>query len=216
MKILVIQHEESTTPGSTLKYLDSRNIDYDLHFFKYGCPPSAHYDGIIILGGGMNVDESAIYPWLIDEKNYIKFAIEENKLIFGICLGAQLLSELLGGEVFCAEEWELGWHPVQLNNHDDPLIALHWHGQQFTLPAKAKNLGSTPACKHQGFQVGNIKAYQFHPEADEGWVVPNAKNAKFPEASRFVQSREEVVLGLKYQSQLENWYFNELDSFFKI
>ncbi len=214
MKILIIQHEDSTTPGSTLKYLKARNLDYEVHFFKNGLPADTTYSGIIILGGGMNADEIELYPWLIEEKKYLKNCIENKIKIFGICLGAQLLSELLGGNVFTANEWELGWHPVQLANSNNSLMALHWHGQQFTLPPRAKLLGSSPVCPVQGFEIDQIKAYQFHPEADAGWVIPNAKNANFPTKTEFVQTREEVVAGLVYQIELEKWYHKELDQFF--
>jgi len=214
MKILIIQHEDSTTPGSTIKYLRDREIAYDLHFFKNGAPPSDNYTGIIILGGGMNVDEIEQFSWLIAEKKYIRNALEKKLKIFGICLGAQLLSELLGGKVFAANEWELGWHPVNLLEKNETLMVLHWHGQQFSLPENAKLLGFSPVCPVQGFALDQVRAYQFHPEADDGWVIPNAKNAKFPEPTKYVQTRDAVVDGLKYQSALEKWYFKELDDFF--
>lgn len=214
--MLIIQHEESTTPGSTLKYLKNRNLDYEIHFFKNGLPAETQYCGIIILGGGMNADQIESYPWLIEEKKFLSSCIEKKLKIFGICLGAQLLSELLGGNVFTANEWELGWHPVQLINSNNALMALHWHGQQFTLPPGAKLLGSSPVCPVQGFEIDQIKAYQFHPEADAGWVIPNAENACFPLKTEFVQTREEVVAGLTYQDELEKWYHRELDNFFNL
>lgn len=214
MKILIIQHEESTTPGSTLKYLKARHIDYEIHFFKNGLPLNANYSGVIVLGGGMNVDQVELYPWLIEEKNYLKECIDNKIKIFGICLGAQLLCELLGGLVFSAKEWELGWHPVHLIKPNKSLIVFHWHGQQFTIPPQAKLLGSSPVCPVQGFELEQIKAYQFHPEADAGWVIPNAQNANFPLKTEYVQTREEVVEGLTHQPLLEEWYFAELDQFF--
>lgn len=216
MKILVIQHENSTTPGSTIKYLNDRRMDYQIHFFQNGFPHDSDFTGVIVLGGGMNVEDVDLYPWLHEEKKFLKSCLDKKIKVFGICLGAQLLSELLGGQVFKAKEWELGWHPVRLLNQTESLMALHWHGQQFTLPPNAKLLGSSPACPVQGFEMEQIKAYQFHPEADDGWVIPNAKNANFPDKTDFVQTREEVIDGLTYQPLLEKWYFEELDQFFLV
>ncbi len=53
---------------------------------------------------------------------------------------------------------------------------LHWHGDNFELPANAVRLASTPGCPNQAFSVGpNLLGLQFHIEVDpariEQWLV---------------------------------------------
>jgi len=41
---------------------------------------------------------------------------------------------------------------------------LHWHGDQFDIPAGAKRLWSSQLCPHQGFCLGSGLGLQFHLE----------------------------------------------------
>jgi len=41
---------------------------------------------------------------------------------------------------------------------------LHWHGDQFDIPAGAKRLWSSQLCPHQGFCLGRGLGLQFHLE----------------------------------------------------
>ena len=45
-------------------------------------------DGLIVMGGAMNVYETAVYPWLADETSFIASAVAAGKPVLGICLGA--------------------------------------------------------------------------------------------------------------------------------
>jgi len=48
----------------------------------------------------MNVWEENRYPWLVQEKLFIKnWVLKLEKPFFGICLGHQLLGEVLGAPV---------------------------------------------------------------------------------------------------------------------
>ncbi len=81
MKILVIEHEFDTPPGSTLEWLQKKNISYEVlsapHVTAY--PSVTEFDGLIICGGSMNVDEEATEPWLVAEKKFIKDSIAAKK-----------------------------------------------------------------------------------------------------------------------------------------
>lgn len=77
-------------------------------------PDVREFDWLIALGGLMNVYEEGRYPWLIREKLFIKRAIKRGKIVLGICLGAQLIADVLGGLVYKNDYKEIGWFPVEL------------------------------------------------------------------------------------------------------
>ncbi|UPW83522.1 type 1 glutamine amidotransferase [Lysinibacillus sp. Ag94] len=117
----------------------------------------------------MSVNDSI--PWLESEKMFIKEIIKANKPILGICLGAQLIAEALGAEVYKNQKGkEVGFYQVKkvTNEYDflpSALEVLHWHGDTFELPKESKRLYSTDACSNQAFIYNsNVIGLQFHLE----------------------------------------------------
>ncbi len=132
-------------------------------------------DGLIVMGGPMNVDEVDRYPFLLREVQLIEKVLSEKKPVLGICLGAQLIAKALGQKVYPNKVKEVGWHPIQLTSEAaaDPLFknfpkemnVLHWHGDTFDLPTNAVHLAKTKSCANQAFRWGeNTYALQFHFE----------------------------------------------------
>jgi GMP synthase (glutamine-hydrolysing) len=129
------------------------------------------------MGGPMNIYEEKEYPWLAAEKRFIAKAIESNKIVLGICLGAQLLADVLGGRVTRNSHKEIGWFPVTLRPDGLTSVpfrafpkefqALHWHGDTFSLPPEALMLAESEACPAQAFSAngGRVLALQFHLES---------------------------------------------------
>ena len=132
-------------------------------------------DWIIVMGGPMGVHDETVFPWLRDEKSAIEAALAHGVAILGVCLGAQLLAQVLGARVGRNREREIGWFPVDL----DPDAAetwlgrvfpsrfapFHWHGDTFTIPEGATPLGRSEVCGNQGFLYrDNVLGLQFHPE----------------------------------------------------
>lgn len=214
IKALIIQNSTATPPGTTLEWLRLNHIPYHIHFFSSGEPVSADdYDLFFICGGGMNVDEEEKYPWLTAEKKFIRELIAKEKKIVGLCLGAQLLAEILGGKVFKAPHWEAGWQNVQLKD-GERLRVFQWHGYQFISPPGSLTLATNEACPHQGFTFGKkIIAFQFHPESTKEWIIERTEDADAPPAGKYVQSTEEILEELDQQEQLQRWYFDELTKF---
>lgn len=134
----------------------------------------ADIDALIVLGGPMSVYEEEQYSWLAEEKAFIRQAIRQEKKILGICLGAQMLAELLGGKVYRHAVKEIGWHRVQrtadahpwISWMPDEFITFQWHGDTFELPPGARWLARSEACSHQAFSLGDrVVGLQFHLEA---------------------------------------------------
>lgn len=214
MKALIIQHEASTPPGSTIEWLDKNNISYQIHFFNIGdIDKTQKFDLLIICGGSANVDQEALHPWLISEKEYIRSSIAEGIKIVGLCLGGQLLAEALGGNVFKAPIWEVGWQKVRLLDSNSDMTVFQWHGYQFTTPPGSQKIAESAGCSHQAFTHGkNIIAFQFHPESTVKWVEECAADPDLPEVDTYVQSKAAMIEGMSHQPFMQKWYFEKLDS----
>ncbi len=139
-------------------------------------PDTNDFDWLVILGGSMNIYEYEKYPWLVTEKKFIADAIAKKKISLGICLGSQLIADVLGGKVSRNKYKEIGWFPVQLttqgkksrvfNDFPDRFMAIHWHGDTFSIPDGAIRIAKSQACENQAFEYdnGRVVGLQFHLE----------------------------------------------------
>lgn len=148
--------------------VSATRLDLDQAF-----PPLASFDWLVIMGGPMNIYEHDRYPWLNREKRFIAEAIDAGKLVLGICLGAQLAADVLGGRVTRNPHKEIGWFPVSLSPEasQSPVfqtlpqrfLAFHWHGDTFSIPPGARHTAESEACRNQAFQYGDrVIGLQFH------------------------------------------------------
>lgn len=144
--------------------------------FSEPLPSRCEGDLLVVLGGPMNVYEHDLYPWLAAEKLFLRRAIADGARVLGLCLGAQLLSEVLGGSVSRNPDTEIGWYPVELTAEAGAVpgfdrlprrfTALHWHGDTFSIPEGAVRLAGSQACANQAFawDGGRVLGLQFHLE----------------------------------------------------
>lgn len=141
-------------------------------------PQTDDFDWLVVMGGPMNIYEEDLYPWLAGEKRFIARAIEQQKTVLGVCLGAQLIADILGGKVFKNAYKEIGWFPVTLTaegiesnltgNLPKRFAAFHWHGDTFHLPPGCKKLAESEGCANQAFEYeGRVVGLQFHLESSE-------------------------------------------------
>ncbi|XID74747.1 type 1 glutamine amidotransferase [Alkanindiges sp. WGS2144] len=141
-------------------------------------PDIDEVDLLIIMGGVMSVNDEAIYPWLKQEKQWIREFMAKNKPVIGLCLGSQLIASCMGANVHKNKYEEIGWWSIfkvdGAAQHDssqhifefpDDLLALSWHNETFELPEGAVLLAGSAACPNQAYQYKhNVLAFQFHPE----------------------------------------------------
>lgn len=176
-----------------------------LHQAK-GLPDLDDVDGLVVLGGPMSVHDEDAHPWLADEKALISEAIEAGIPTLGVCLGAQLIAEVLGGEVIPADQAEIGWAPIQTTDAaaDHPLSqqlvdgqeVLHWHAETVELPPEAVHLATSQACEHQAFAYeDHVLGLQFHLEMDQADVqhLAEASPDDLAREGPHVQTLEEMI-----------------------
>jgi len=175
MRIHCLQHVPFEDAANIALWAQRRGFSLT-HGLMGEAPLPAHrdYDFLAIMGGPMNIYEHDRFPWLVEEKAFIRQAIDAGKIILGVCLGAQLISDVLGGPVTRNPHREIGWFPVRrteaarrspLAAWPDEVLAFHWHGDTFAIAPGARLLASSDACRHQAFLWGDrVVGLQFHIE----------------------------------------------------
>jgi GMP synthase-like glutamine amidotransferase len=139
------------------------------------------------MGGPMGAYDEKKYDWLASEKQLIKNAIRCDKTVIGICLGAQLIAQVLGAKVYPNQHKEIGWFPIQLSDEaianklfkglSKTLTVFHWHGDMFDLPTDATHVASSKACKNQAFLYNEkVIGLQFHFEMTEAALQKMIEN----------------------------------------
>ena len=176
MKIHYLQHDDLVQACTIEQWAIEHGVTLtNTQVHKGGAfPDTADFDLLIVLGGRMGAYEEDVYPWLIEEKAFIKRAIAENKYVFGICLGAQIIAHVLGGFVYPHVHKEIGWWPVHfspqiagtlLQGLSETIHLFEFHGDTFTLPEDVEPLAFSEGCKNQAFIYNDhVLAVQFHPE----------------------------------------------------
>ncbi|MCK9896255.1 glutamine amidotransferase [Frankia sp. AgB32] len=147
----------------------------------------AEDDLLVVLGGPIGVGDVDRYPFLAGEIRGVADRLARGLPTLGICLGAQLIAHALGAEVTSTGRVEIGYAPLTLTaaGQDSVLAALgdtpvlHWHGDQFAIPAGAAGLAETPGFPYQAFAHGtSVLGLQFHLEAEhsriERWLIGHA------------------------------------------
>jgi len=135
-------------------------------------------DTVLIMGGPMGVYEKSEYPFIEKELDFIKKCYERNVKVLGICLGAQMIAESLGGRVFRGHIKEIGWYEITQTEHAErdylfsifpkKLSVFQWHQDTFELPNEAIRLSENENYPNQAFKVGkNIYGLQYHIEVTE-------------------------------------------------
>jgi GMP synthase (glutamine-hydrolysing) len=157
------------------------------------------------MGGPMSVHDEGLYPWLAEEKNLIEGALKAHKRVLGVCLGAQLLANVLGAKVSKNQHKEIGWFPVELTRQaassdllagfPESFPAFHWHEETFAIPAGARHLARSEACENQAFEFGGTAlAVQFHLEVTASAVRRLIQNCRADISSgQYQQSPEQML-----------------------
>lgn len=223
MHIHYFQHDHFEDLGYIGDWASKNNFTTSLTRFdiKPEFPLHSSYDWLIVLGGKMGVNDSSEYPWINEELAFIKQAIQLGKIVFGICLGSQMVANALGAKVYKNTEPEMGFFPV-IFNHDahkdaifkhfpETLEVMHMHFDIFDLPHGATAMAESEVTPCQAFRYGNnVFALQFHFEITESNAATFITEVT-PEIvpGRLVQSPSEMLKSTT-NCRLNNKVFAEI------
>ena len=196
-KVIVFQHNPWEGPGQFLLHAaNSHGIKLDvIHVWEEDIPVINNYIAMIVLGGGPNVDQEHIYPFLTEEKKTIKKAISQDMPYLGFCLGHQLLADVLGARVGPNFQSSLGYikgflthegriHPAfkGLPQHM-PLFKWHVQAVEEPLPSQINILATSAECQVEAISLAgrpHILGLQFDnhaadPENVKKWLTMDSK-----------------------------------------
>jgi GMP synthase-like glutamine amidotransferase len=209
MRIRLIEHDPEDFSRTNISFWASKK-GYQIQQ-TYICnneelPAADSFDWLMIMGGSQHAWDEREIPWLQEEKAFLKEALAAGKIVVGICFGAQLLAEALGGRIFPNRHKEIGWHEVSLNpqgresflfkNIPHFFVTFHWHSDHFSLPGSCTKLASSKASENQAFVCNHrpLVGLQFHPEYTRDMVRYYARHHSQDWLSdRFVNDKDQVL-----------------------
>ena len=202
MKIHSLLHVPFEDTGCIKPYAISRGHSFsETHLYRGECLPSLNdFDLLVVMGGTMNIYEEEKFPFLSEEKRFIRSSIDSGKKVIGICLGAQLIASVLGADVRKNENKEIGWFDVFKADDagktpfskiiPDSFKVFHWHGDTFDIPDGCVHILKSKGCKNQGFiYKETVIGLQCHPEVTKDTLNSLSENCpeEVLEKGRYIQ-----------------------------
>lgn len=202
----IFRHARSEGPAYFATALERKSIGFTLIPLDEGAkvPRDARaFSGLAFMGGPMSVNDEL--PWIAPALELVRNAVRQEVPVLGHCLGGQLMSKALGGEVTRAKVKEVGWGEVQVADNAVArdwfgdlarFESFHWHGETFSIPPGGTRVLGNTHCANQAFAVGKHLGMQCHVEMTEdmirGWLRGGADEMRKSAASPGVQSPAEV------------------------
>lgn len=189
-RVAVIQHVPMETLGenftTVLQEEGFRLIPVSMfgetpQFRRLCAPNLAEVDLIVSLGGPMSANDDC--PELRAEMDYLRAAAASilPTPVLGICLGAQLLTRALGGDVAPTGGYQFGLRKIDVTaaGRADPVfdeitvpLVPTLHGERFSVPPGGKLLAEGTMLRRDGgwvripmaFRYGLSYGFQFEPQ----------------------------------------------------
>jgi GMP synthase-like glutamine amidotransferase len=226
MRIACVRHVPFEGPGTIAEWAASRGhtmVEVAAPMGEFPAPGS--FEMLAVLGGPMGVYEIGAHPWLVSERSFIADSIEAGALVLGVCLGAQLLADAVGGSVHAGSEREIGWFPVRLTpvgresglfaGWPDTFVAGHWHGDTFDLTPPLVSAASSEVTPNQAFEAcdGRAVGLQFHLEWTPEIVRALIGNCgdELATGGPWVQSASDLLAGAASFARSRELLFEMLD-----
>lgn len=214
-KILAVLHQERSSTGRVGQLLLEAGFALDIRRPPLGdvLPVTLeNHAGAVIFGGPMSANDPEDY--IRDETNWLSVPLAEDKPFLGICLGAQMLANHLGGSVGPHPDGlvEIGWYPLEPTEAGNalmewPPMVYHFHREGFELPRSATLLATGNTYTNQAFRYGNNAwGVQFHAELTRAmmqrWVVRGSERFKLCGAQ---QGRDHLEGRMIHDAILKAW-----------
>ncbi len=187
-RALIIRHAApETLAGNFRSVLTAQGFDMEaLNVFEsapgyqgFDAPDLGKVDLIIALGGPQAAYDDL--PALHLERDYLRDALQQDKPVFGVCLGAQMMASALGALVEPSGGYQIGLKKISVTRHGkaDPVFSKieiplvpTLHGDTFNIPEGAVKLADAfMLCRdgtyrriNMAFRYGRSYAFQFEPQ----------------------------------------------------
>jgi GMP synthase-like glutamine amidotransferase len=225
MRIQLIEHDPEDFSRTNISFWAAKK-GYRVHQI-YVCnhealPSLDDFDWLMVMGGSQHAWDEQGNAWLEEEKRFVGEALAAGKLYLGICFGAQILAEALGGRIFPNEYREIGWHEVSLTrqgresflfkNVPNSFVSFHWHSDHFSLPRSCTRLAFSKATENQAFISNDRPAVglQFHPEYTREMVAYYAEKQSQDWVPDVYVSGQDEVLARTAEIQGTYWLMEAL------
>jgi GMP synthase-like glutamine amidotransferase len=205
--VAIFRHSPTEGPGYFAEYLDRAKIPWELIRIDQGDPVPAdleRFSGLALMGGPMSVNDEL--PWIAPVMALIQGAVARGVPVLGHCLGGQLMSKALGGEVSAAPTKEIGWGEVQVEDTalarqwfgaSGRFLSFHWHGETFSIPPGAQRLLRSQWCENQAFALGPHLGMQCHIEMTaelvKSWCETGRREIERSRSGAGVQPAEQIL-----------------------
>ena len=225
LPVLIILHQEHSSPGRIGLALKSRGIPLDIRRPRFDDPlPKTLKDhaGAVIFGGPQSANDTDDFVKV--ETDWIGVPLRDDKPYLGICLGAQMMARHLGARVYPHPDGhaEVGYYPIRPTDAglkvcgQWPDYVYQWHREGFELPSGSELLAQGDAFSVQAFRHGSGYALQFHPEVTHAmmyrWLVRGAHRMEMPGTK---QRHEHIADRAVYDFASITWLGAFLDRWLK-
>lgn len=174
--VAIFRHSPTEGPGYFAIFLERHGIPWRLIAIDEGeaVPATADaYAGLCFMGGPMSVNDPL--PWIAPVCALIRDAAAKDIPVIGHCLGGQLMSKALGGQVTKNPVKEIGWGEAADEDNESarhwlgersdlPATVFQWHGETFSIPPGATRILRSDHCDNQMFVAGPHLGMQCHVE----------------------------------------------------
>ncbi len=213
MHLHFIVHEDFEAPGAYEIWGQNNHckMTYSRVYLNDPLPSKVEeIDFLIVMGGPQSPDTTVeMCPHFnsLAEQAVIKKAIQANKIILGVCLGSQLISEALGAKFEHSPEREIGKFPIMftesgvnhsLFSHFGKMTEVgHWHNDMPGLTSDAKIIAFSAGCPRQIVEYSKlVYGLQCHmeltPEIVELLIQHSVTELNQAHDYKFVNTREEL------------------------
>ncbi|MFE4108091.1 glutamine amidotransferase-related protein [Almyronema epifaneia] len=216
-QVLLVVHQETSNPGLVGHFLKTKGYALDMRCPALGdeLPQSLEeHAAVVVFGGPMSANDDHTLPFIRQELDWIEQVLAAEKPFLGICLGAQLLTRVLGAQVRSHPQAirEIGYYPITptaagKEYFQTPMHVYHWHQEGFEIPLGATLLAEGENFANQAFCYGDFAfGLQFHPEITaemiDLWTTKAADQLQLPGA----QSRQQhFELHTHHSPTVQSW-----------